>query len=87
VWMEAIGLDVIDDLIQSGALDSSMRDAIQRYPLSLSGATGIAPTPDGTPVTFDWNVDDPVAQNNMQGNGQLCTDSNPMVNVTLPPTQ
>ncbi len=33
VWVEPIGLDVLDDLVQSGHLDAAVRDAMPRHAL------------------------------------------------------
>jgi hypothetical protein len=91
IWIEAIGLDVIDDMLASGNyLDPSIRDKVQRFPVQLS-TTPPMPTPDGTPVTFDWNVDDALASLNdpstssVLPNGQPCLEFPPIVNVSVTP--
>ena len=55
IWIEAIGLDVIDDMVESTFLDKSIRDKVQRFPVLLAAARP-DPTPDNTPVTFEWTL-------------------------------
>lgn len=92
IWVEAIGLDVIDDMLASGNyLDPSIRGKVQRFAVQLP-TTQPAPTPDGTPVTFDWNVDDAVASlkdpstSVVMGSGQQpCLEFPPIVNIAVTP--
>jgi hypothetical protein len=91
IWVEPIGLDVIDDMIGSGNyLDPSIRGKIQRFAVQLP-TTQPMPTPDGRPVTFDWNVDDAVASLNdpstssVLPNGQPCLEFPPIVNINVTP--
>ncbi|HEX4339715.1 MAG TPA: hypothetical protein VH062_27595, partial [Polyangiaceae bacterium] len=83
IWVEAMGLDVIDDMIASTYLDASVRSAIQRFPVILASAQP-GPTPDNRPVTFEWTLakatDTTTAYHVM---GQTCVENtNPLFVVT-----
>jgi hypothetical protein len=85
IWVEAIGLDVIGDLIDKGSLDPSIRGKVQRFAVQLN-TTQPAPTPDGRPVTFEWTIDAALAvkddPNSHQVNGQQCVEFPPTASIT-----
>jgi hypothetical protein len=89
IWVEAIGLDVIDDILGSGTyLDPSIRDKVGRFAVQLYGPP-FAPTPAGSPVTFEWTVEAALAaahdNNTTQIDGQQCVEFPAKVNVTAAP--
>jgi hypothetical protein len=87
IWIEAIGLDVIDDLIGKSSLDPSIRDRIQRFAVELDIAPQPLPTPDGRPVTFDWTLDAAIVaaqdQNSTHLYGQQCLEFPPPTSITI----
>ncbi len=91
IWVEPIGLDVIDDMAAAGNyLDPSIRAKIPRFAVQLP-TTQPDPTPSGTPVTFDWTVDaalaaaaDPTTSSSSP-TGQPCLEFPPIVNIIAAP--
>src|SRR5262249_49362096 len=52
LWIEPMGREVLDDMVMSGYLDASIRDAMPRYQVQLVDG------PDsGSPVTFEWTYE------------------------------
>lgn len=89
IWIESIGLDVIDDILGSGNyLDPSIRAKIPRFAVQLPG-TQLPATPGGAPVTFEWTVDAAVAASHdtksTQLLGQQCVEFPSKVNISATP--
>ncbi len=85
IWVESIGLDVIEDLHDDGSLDPSIGGQIQRFAVQLHTAQP-APTPDGRPVTFEWTLDAAVAASNDLNSTHLdeqqCVEFPPPTSIT-----
>jgi hypothetical protein len=87
IWVEPIGLDVIDDMIASGFLDSSIRNGVQRIPVALKGLEQPDASVNGTPVTYEWTVAAALSPLGYAGpNARYCVQTGaPRFMVTLPP--
>jgi hypothetical protein len=54
VWLEPIGLDVVDDMIAAGYLDRALRDSMPRFTLVLPSALNDAGAAEG--IALDWTL-------------------------------
>jgi hypothetical protein len=66
--MQPIGRDVLDDLVNGGYLDASIRDAMPTFDFLPN---------DGVPVTADWTTSAAAAANNPGLSGTLCVETAP----------
>jgi len=82
VWLEPIGLDVLDDMIDSGFLDKGVRDKMPRF-------TIIPPAPGNTEpstVTMDWTLAKARGPKGYPSGLELCLETTQTPSaVTLPP--
>jgi hypothetical protein len=84
LWLEPVGLEVIDDMIDSGFLDKSFRDLMPRYPIEI---VGIPPTDStGRPISFEWTIEDALGDEGYTLNNRYCFQNTaPRFPVTITP--
>jgi hypothetical protein len=85
IWIEPIGLDVIDDMIGSTFLDASVRSSIHRFAVPSLTGDDLAPTADGTPVTYEWTPGTATRGSGINQQMQFCVDSAPPIDVSVTP--
>ncbi|HEX4337394.1 MAG TPA: multiheme c-type cytochrome [Polyangiaceae bacterium] len=85
LWVEPIGLDVLDDMIASGFLDASLRSKMPRIPVQLVGGSG-ADGGTASPITFEWTTAKALSPDGYAKNNHICTQSTaPLFGTTPPP--
>ena len=55
LWFEAVGMDVLDDLVESKHLDPELKQAVPRY--SMIPRRLASETYDGSNVTLEWTLE------------------------------
>jgi hypothetical protein len=84
LWLEPIGIEVIDEMIASTFLDKSFRAMLPRYPIEIVGI----PTPDSTgrPISFEWTIDKALGEDGYTLNNRYCYQNTaPRFTVSVAP--
>src|SRR5262249_19445019 len=80
LYIEPVGLEVLDDLVMSGSLDASVRDAMPRYRVQLVDG------PDsGQPITYEWTLKEAVKQQMSDGSRRCTENTQPRFAPPPPP--
>jgi hypothetical protein len=85
LWLEPMGVEVIDDMIESGFLEESFKALLPRFPIEI---VGVPPTDSsGRPISFEWTIEQALSGNPpTQQNNRLCVENTaPRFTVALPP--
>ncbi|HVU00367.1 MAG TPA: multiheme c-type cytochrome [Polyangiaceae bacterium] len=72
--LEPVGLDVLDDLVESGHLSPTVRDALPRFTLIPKRVTSPDKVTEETP-SFEWTLVEANGPKGKVGNGGLCLQS------------
>jgi hypothetical protein len=83
IWLEPVGLEVIDDMVDSGFLDKSFRDRMPRYPIEVVGVPATDIT--GGPISFEWTVEKAIGEHDMSDGRYCLANTSPRFAVQLPP--
>jgi nitrate/TMAO reductase-like tetraheme cytochrome c subunit len=79
LWLEPMGREVLDELVQANELDAAIRDAMPRMQVTLVDG------PDsGAPVTYEWTLEKALGPDGSQSSGRLCTENTKSKFSTVP---